>query len=72
MSLRIQDFDDAKFESTQNLSLIRYNNTDQRFENPSPDDYLETTTLPQEFVDFVSLSINLNNFTNKTIDGGTF
>jgi len=72
MTSRIQDFNDAKFEATEDRSTIQYNSTDDKFDNNSPDEFLAFIPLSDTFLEFMSNNINLNNFTNKTIDGGTF
>jgi len=72
MATRIQDFNDTKFTSTENRSTIQYNSTDDKFDNNSPDEFLSFVPISSTFAEFVINNVDLNNFTNKTIDGGTF
>lgn len=72
MATRIQDFKDARFEATENRSTVQYNSTDDKFDNKSPDEFLASIPISNTFSQFVINNIDLNNFTNKTIDGGTF
>ena len=72
MALRIQEFNDTKFTPTENRSTLQYNSTDDKFDNKSPDEFLAFVPISNTFAEFVANNIDLNNFTNKTIDGGTF
>jgi hypothetical protein len=72
MASRIQDFNDTKFKAVNNNSTIQYNSTDNNFKNDSVDQFLEVIELPEDFVEFIANNIDLNNFTNNSIDGGLF
>ena len=72
MATRSQDFNDTKFTPTENRSTLQYNSTDDKFDNKDPDEFLAFVPISNTFAEFVFNNIDLNNFTNKTIDGGTF